>query len=257
MARVYRRLGVTRAAIVTPAEHNVDATELGRFAAMADRWWDPDGPCAPLHAINPLRLAWIERQAGDLAGRTVADVGCGGGILSEAMAERGANVVGIDLAADAIDAARAHAADRGVAVDYRVMATEDLAGESPRGFEVVTCMEMLEHVPHPDAVVGGCAQLLEPGGIAVFSTINRTPKAWLEAIVGAEYVLGLLPRGTHAYAQFIRPRELARWGRDAGLVERDATGLTYNPLSQRYRLCDAVDVNYMMALRLPSGDDDG
>ncbi len=241
---------------MAPPERNADAAELGRFAALAERWWDPAGPCAPLHAINPLRLAWIERQAGDLSGRAVADIGCGGGILSEAMAQRGADVVGIDLAADAIDAARAHAADGGVAVDYRVMAAEELAREAPAAFDVVTCMEMLEHVPAPEAVVAACAQLLKPGGIALLSTINRTPKAWLEAIVGAEYVLGLLPRGTHTYANFIRPHELARWGREAGLVELDAIGLTYNPLTQRYRLCEAVDVNYMLALRLPSGDDD-
>ncbi len=237
-------------------QRNADATELGRFAAMAERWWDPEGPCAPLHAINPLRLAWIERQAGGLAGRAVADVGCGGGILSEAMAQRGADVVGIDLAADAVDAARAHAGETGVSVDYRVMAAEELAHAAPAGFDVVTCMEMLEHVPEPRAVVRACAELLVPGGIAVLSTINRTPKAWFEAIVAAEYVLALLPRGTHAYAQFIRPRELARWGREAGLVELDTIGVTYNPLTRQYRLCGSVDVNYMLAMRLPSGDDD-
>ena len=233
---------------------NVDAEELRKFGDLAARWWDPDGPCAPLHAINPLRLGWIEQQAGGLAGRRVADVGCGGGILSESMAERGAEVVGIDLAGDALGAARAHAHEQGIEVDYREVSAEQLAADEPGAFDVVTCMEMLEHVPDPSAVVHACAALVRPGGTVVLSTINRSPRAWLFAVVGAEYLLGLLPRGTHEYARLIRPAELAGWTRQAGLDIVANRGLTYNPLTRRYRLCDDIGVNYMLACTASAND---
>ncbi|MDZ7786642.1 MAG: bifunctional 2-polyprenyl-6-hydroxyphenol methylase/3-demethylubiquinol 3-O-methyltransferase UbiG [Halofilum sp. (in: g-proteobacteria)] len=236
--------------------HNADPGEIDKFDRLAADWWDPDGECAPLHAINPLRLGWIERQAGGLRGRAVVDIGCGGGILSESMAQRGARVTGIDLAADAIEAARGHAAQAGVEVDYRVAAAEDLAATLAGGFDVVTCMELLEHVPDPAAIVAACARLARPGGTVVFATINRTPKAWVQAIVGAEYLLGLLPRGTHEYARLVRPSELARWARAAGLDVTDSSGLTYNPLTRRYRLTGDIDVNYMLACHAPRGDDD-
>lgn len=239
--------------ITEPTGHdpgaNADPAELDKFGRVADRWWDPEGECKPLHQINPLRLGWIERQAGGLEGRRVADIGCGGGILAEAMARVGAEVTGIDLAQGAITAARAHAAEHGIAVDYREQSAEALAAEQAGTFDVVTCMEMLEHVPDPAAVVTACARLARPGGTIVFSTINRTRRAWLEAIVGAEYVLGLLPRGTHHFDRLIRPSELARWARAAGLEVGATEGLTYNPVTRHYRLCDGVDVNYMMACR--------
>jgi len=241
---------------MAPPQRNVDPDELGHFSRLAEHWWDPTGPCAPLHAINPLRLSWIEQQAGSVRGRAVADIGCGGGILAEAMARHGGHVVGIDLAADAIDAARAHAQADGIGVDYRLLDAESLAAQAPRAFDVVTCMEMLEHVPDPRAIVAACARLLRPGGIAVLSTINRTPKAWLEAIVGAEYVLGLLPRGTHRYARFIRPHELSQWARELGLTAIGSSGLSYNPVARRYYLCDSLDVNYMLAFHSGPADDD-
>ncbi len=248
LARAHRRGGLTVAA----ADPNADPAELRKFADLAARWWDPHGECAPLHAINPLRLAWIEARAGGLGGRRVIDVGCGGGILAESMARRGAEVTGIDLAAAAIEAARAHAGDTGVAVDYRVQSAEAAAAEHGAAFDVVTCMEMLEHVPDPAAVVHACAALAKPGGTVVFATINRNPKAWLFAIVGAEYVLGLLPRGTHEYARLIRPSELAGWAREGGLDPGATRGLSYNPLTQRYGLCGDIDVNYMLACRRPA-----
>lgn len=239
---------------MTPASDNADPAELRKFADLAARWWDPDGECAPLHAINPLRLQWIEAQAGALEGRRVVDVGCGGGLLSEAMAARGARVTGIDLADEAVAAARAHAAERGVEVDYRTTSAESLAEEHPGDFDVVTCMEMLEHVPDPGAVVHACAALARPGATLVFSTINRNPKSWLFAIVGAEYVLNLLPRGTHEYARLIRPSELAARARDAGLDPGATRGIAYNPLTRRYHLADDIDVNYMMACRKPADE---
>lgn len=230
---------------------NVDPAEVDRFDALAARWWDPDGECRPLHDINPLRLGWIEHRADGLAGKRTLDVGCGGGILSEAMALRGAGVVGIDLAEQALAVARQHAAETGIAVDYRCIDTEELALEEPASFDVVTCMELLEHVPDPAAIVAACARLAKPGATLVFATINRNPKAWLYAIVGAEYVLGMLPRGTHEYAKLIRPSELAAMARAAGLEPESERGLGYNPLTRRYHLTDDVDVNYMLACRRP------
>ena len=228
---------------------NVDAQELAKFSELAHRWWDPASEFRPLHEINPLRLAWIEELAG-LEGKTVLDVGCGGGILAEAMAARAASVLGIDLATKPLGVARLHALERGVQkIEYREVAVEALAAERPQSFDIVTCMEMLEHVPDPSSVVSACARLLRPGGWAFFSTLNRNPMAFVQAIVGAEYVLGLLPRGTHEYARFIRPSELARWCRDGGLVLQATRGLQYNPLTRRYRLSDDTGVNYLFACR--------
>jgi len=225
---------------------NVDPAELAKFSALAHRWWDPHSEFRPLHEINPLRLAHIERLAGGLAGKHALDVGCGGGILAEAMAGRGAKVTGIDLADKPIKVAMIHAAETSSTVDYRVVSAEALAEEMPGAFDVVTCMEMLEHVPDPPSTVRACAQLVKPGGHVFFSTINRNPKSFLFAIVGAEYVLSLLPKGTHEYARFIRPSELARACRDAGLEVADLTGMTYNPFSKAYSLGRDVDVNYLM-----------
>jgi len=228
---------------------NYDSAELAKFSALAHRWWDPTSEFRPLHEINPLRLAHIERLAGGLAGKRVLDVGCGGGILAEAMAAKGAQVTGIDLADRALKVAQLHAIEVGSAVDYRLVSAEDLAAEAPEGFDVVTCMEMLEHVPQPASVVAACARLAKPRGHVFFSTINRNPKSFLFAIVGAEYVLRLLPKGTHEYARFIRPSELARDCRAAGLAVEDLTGMTYNPISKRYALGRDVDVNYLLACR--------
>jgi len=228
---------------------NYDAAELAKFSALAHRWWDPTSEFRPLHEINPLRLAHIERLAGGLAGKRVLDVGCGGGILAEAMAAKGAQVTGIDLAERALKVAQLHAIEVGSGVDYRLGSAEDLAAEAPEGFDIVTCMEMLEHVPRPPGVVAACARLAKSGGHVFFSTINRNPKSFLFAIVGAEYVLRLLPKGTHEYARFIRPSELARDCRAAGLAVADLTGMTYNPISKRYALGRDVDVNYLLACR--------
>lgn len=236
--------------------HNADPEELRKFSDLAERWWDPEGDFRPLHELNPLRLGWIERQAGGLAGRRVADIGCGGGILAESMAQRGASVLGVDLAEAALAVARIHADESGTEVEYRAVSAEALADEMPGAFDVVTCMEMLEHVPDPAAVVDACARLVRPGGRVVFATINRNPKSWLFAIVGAEYVLRLLPRGTHAYEKLIRPSELAHWARQAGLDVTASRGLTYNPITRHYRLCDDIDVNYMIACTRAAGDDD-
>jgi 2-polyprenyl-6-hydroxyphenyl methylase/3-demethylubiquinone-9 3-methyltransferase len=232
-----------------PPETNADPAELAKFSALAHRWWDPTSEFRPLHEINPLRLAHIEKLAGGLAGKRVLDVGCGGGILAEAMAARSANVTGIDLSARALTVARLHALEVGSTVEYRDLSAEDLAAESPQAFDVVTCMEMLEHVPQPASVVRACATLVKPGGRVFFSTLNRNAKSFLFAIVGAEYVLRLLPKGTHEYARFIRPSELARDCRAAGLEVDDITGMTYNPLTRRYALGRDADVNYLLACR--------
>ncbi len=231
---------------------NVDAQELAKFSELAHRWWDPESEFRALHEINPLRLNWIDELA-TLRGKQVLDVGCGGGILAEAMARRAGHVTGIDLAAKPLGVARLHALEAGVDnLDYREIATEALAAEKPRAFDVITCMEMLEHVPDPAAVVQACQTLVKPGGWVFFSTLNRNPKAFLFAIVGAEYVLRLLPRGTHEYARFIRPSELARWCRDAGLVTQGTRGLEYNPFTKRYRLSADTSVNYLVACRRPA-----
>lgn len=224
---------------------NVDPREVSKFDDLAHRWWDPEGEFKPLHEINPLRLDYVERRA-PLAGARVLDVGCGGGILAESMARRGAMVTGIDMAPGPLEVARMHLLESGLEVDYRQMPVEQLAEEMPAAFDVVTCMEMLEHVPDPASVVAACARLVKPGGHVFFSTINRNPKSFLFAIVGAEYLLRLLPRGTHEYARFIKPSELNRWVRAAGLETRHMGGLSYNPLTREYRLDDDVQVNYLM-----------
>ena len=230
---------------------NVDAQELAKFSELAHRWWDPESEFRPLHQINPLRLDWLDGLAG-LRGKQVLDVGCGGGILAEAMARRAAQVTGIDLAAKPLGVARLHALEAGVLnLNYREIATEALAAESPASFDVVTCMEMLEHVPDPAAVVQACASLAKPGGWVFFSTLNRNPKAFLFAIIGAEYLLRLLPKGTHEYARFIRPSELARWSREAGLQLQGSRGMEYNPLTRRYGLSSDTSVNYLLACRKP------
>ena len=228
---------------------NYDPAELAKFSALAHRWWDPKSEFRPLHEINPLRLDHIDRLCGGLAGRRVLDVGCGGGILAEAMAGKGAAVTGIDLAERPLKVAALHALETGSRVDYRLASAEELAAESPEAFDVVTCMEMLEHVPQPPSVVAACARLVKPGGWVFFSTINRNPKSFLFAIVGAEHVLRLLPKGTHEYARFIRPAELAADCRAARLTVADLTGMTYNPFSKRYALGRDVDVNYLVGTR--------
>lgn len=228
---------------------NADAQELAKFSELAHRWWDPESEFRPLHQINPLRLEWIDGLA-QLRGKQVLDVGCGGGILAEAMAGRAAGVTGIDLATRPLGVARLHALETGTMnVDYREIAAETLAAESPAAFDVVTCMEMLEHVPAPSSVVAACSTLVKPGGWVFFSTINRNPKSFLFAIVGAEYVLELLPKGTHEYARFIRPSELARWCRDAGLEIEGTRGMEYNPFTKRYWLSGDTSVNYLFACR--------
>jgi 2-polyprenyl-6-hydroxyphenyl methylase/3-demethylubiquinone-9 3-methyltransferase len=231
---------------------NADPQELAKFSELAHRWWDADGEFRPLHQINPLRLDWIARQCG-LSGVRVLDVGCGGGILADAMARRGAEVLGIDLADKPLKVAQLHALEaEPAALDYRLISAEALAEELPGHFDAVTCMEMLEHVPDPASVVRACARLAKPGASVFFSTINRNPKSFLFAILGAEYVLSLLPKGTHEYARFIRPSELAQWCRDAGLEPSAASGLEYNPLTRRYRLSADTGVNYMLACRAPA-----
>ena len=230
---------------------NVDSGEISKFDAIAARGWDPPGEMAPLHVINPLRTRYIEKAAGGLKGKRVVDVGCGAGILSEALAARGAQVLGIDMAEDVLDAARRHLRESKLAVEYRAAAAEALAAEQAGAFDLVTCLEMLEHVPDPSAVVAATAQLVKPGGTVVFSTINRNPKAWALAIVAAEYILNLVARGTHDYAKLIRPSELDRWARAAGLEVVEIRGMTYNPLLKSARLSDDCDVNYLMHCRRP------
>lgn len=227
---------------------NVDEAELRKFSSAAHRWWDESGEFSALHAINPLRLAWIDALAGGLRDKKVLDVGCGGGLLSEAMARCGARVMGIDLSEKSLQVARLHALESQVSqLDYRHVSAEDLATEQPGSFDVVTCLEMLEHVPAPASIVQACSQLVKPGGWVFFSTLNRNPKSFLMAIVGAEYILGLVPRGTHEYLRFIRPSELAAWCRQADLSVCGISGLSYDPFSRRYRLGTRPDVNYLLA----------
>ena len=231
---------------------NADPQELAKFSDLAHRWWDTESEFRPLHQINPLRLAWIDDHA-HIAGTRVLDVGCGGGILADAMARRGANVLGIDLASKPLKVAQLHALEAGTLdVDYREVAAEALAVEQPAAFDSVTCMEMLEHVPDPSSIVAACATLVRPGGWVFFSTINRNAKAFLFAVVGAEHLLQLLPKGTHEYARFIRPSELAQWCRSAGLELADTRGMQYNPITKRYWLSGDTSVNYLIACRKPA-----
>jgi 2-polyprenyl-6-hydroxyphenyl methylase / 3-demethylubiquinone-9 3-methyltransferase len=224
---------------------NVEVAEVNKFAELAHQWWDTQGVFKPLHQLNPLRLNYIDSRA-QLAGKQVLDVGCGGGILSESMAQGGAQVTGIDLAEKSLQVAQLHALEANVQLDYRCVAVEALAQEKPQTFDVVTCMEMLEHVPDPASVVRACAALVKPGGHVFFSTLNRNAKAYLMAVVGAEYVLNLLPRGTHDYSKFIKPSELAAWMRQSGLELQHQTGVTYNPLNKQYSLTTDTSVNYML-----------
>jgi len=245
-------------------EANVDPGEIAKFEALAERWWDPEGDFKPLHAINPLRLGYIERRIGGgrspaaatgdaspLAGKRVLDIGCGGGILAESLAARGARVTAIDLATAPLAVARVHARESGVAVSYERAGAEAFAATHPGAFDIVTCLEMLEHVPDPASTVAACARLARPDGDLFFATINRNPKAYLLAIVGAEHVLKLLPKGTHDYAKFLRPSELDRFARASGLLLEDIIGMHYNPLTGRYRLGPGVDVNYLAHFRRP------
>jgi len=224
---------------------NVDPAEVAKFDALASRWWDPDGEFRSLHEINPLRLDWI-RQHVQLSGSTVVDIGCGGGILAESMASAGATVTGIDMAEGPLAVARLHQHESGAEVDYRQATAEELAAEAAESFDIVTCLEMLEHVPDPSLVIESCAEMVKPGGHVFFSTINRNPKSFAFAIVGAEYVLKLLPAGTHEYEKFIRPSELESWARPAGLSLKDSIGMHYNPLTKEYSLGENLDVNYLM-----------
>lgn len=224
---------------------NFEAAELDKFSVMAHKWWDKNSEFKPLHDINPLRLQYIDQHVG-LQDKRVLDVGCGGGILSESMAQRGAIVTGIDLGEKALNVAKLHSLESGVFVDYQKVSAEALAEATPDSYDVVTCLEMLEHVPNPASIIRACATLVKPGGYVFFSTIHRNPKAYLHAVIGAEYLLRMLPRGTHDYAKFIKPSELATWMRQAGLTLRDQIGLQYNPLTKQYRLGSDVSVNYMV-----------
>jgi 2-polyprenyl-6-hydroxyphenyl methylase / 3-demethylubiquinone-9 3-methyltransferase len=224
---------------------NVEAAEVNKFADLAHQWWDAQGVFKPLHQLNPLRLDYIDSRA-SVNGKQVLDVGCGGGILSESMARRGARVLGIDMAERSLEVAQLHALEAEIQIEYRCIAVEALAEEKPASFDIVTCMEMLEHVPDPASVVRACAALVKPGGHLFFSTLNRNAKAYLMAVIGAEYVLNLLPKGTHDYAKFIRPSELAAWLRQSGLELQHQTGVTYNPLNKQYSLTADTSVNYML-----------
>ena len=241
--------GMSQISSNTTDATNVDQAELAKFSALAHRWWDLEGEFAALHQLNPLRLGWIDGIAG-LSGKRALDVGCGGGILTDAMARKGADALGVDLATKSLRVAQLHALEAQTPnVKYREVSVEDLAGEDPAGFDVVTCMEMLEHVPDPASVVRACGQLVKPGGWVFFSTINRNAKAFALAIVGAEYLLNMVPRGTHDYLRFLKPAEIAGWARQAGLSMQHSKGLRYNPLSRRFSLNEDTSVNYMLALR--------
>ena len=232
-----------------PLSGNVDQAELDKFSALASRWWDPKSEFKPLHAINPLRLNWIKDLIGGLEGKSIIDVGCGGGILAESMAVGGATVTGIDLAEKSLKVAKLHGLESGVPVTYRNISAEDMALEHPGQFDVVTCMEMLEHVPDPGSIIRACSTMVKPGGWVFFSTLNRNPKSFLFAIVGAEYILRLLPRGTHSWKNFIRPSELASSARGAGLEPHQMLGMSYNPITEHYSLGQDTSVNYLMATR--------
>ena len=232
---------------------NVDQAELAKFDALASRWWDPEGEFRPLHQINPLRLDWIRRHV-NLAGTKALDIGCGGGILAEAMTAAGAQVTAIDMAEGPLAVARLHQLESGVEVDYRRSTAEELAAAEQGHYDIVTCLEMLEHVPDPSQVIRSCAELVRPGGDVVFSTINRNPKSFVFAIVGAEYILRLLPKGTHEYEKFIKPSELEQWARNAGLQLKSSIGLHYNPFTKDYSLGGNLDVNYMMHFTRPDSE---
>jgi len=225
---------------------NIDQRELDKFGHLAARWWDKDSEFKPLHDINPLRLGYVEKFVGHLENKAILDVGCGGGILSEGMAKNGATVSGIDMSDAPLNVAKLHLHESNLTIDYQKITVEELAAQQPASFDVVTCMEMLEHVPDPVSVIEACYQLVKPNGHVFFSTINRNPKSYLFAIVGAEYILNMLPRGTHDYAKFIRPSELANWSRRAGLTVKDITGMSYNPFTQHYWLNKDTSVNYLI-----------
>jgi 2-polyprenyl-6-hydroxyphenyl methylase/3-demethylubiquinone-9 3-methyltransferase len=231
--------------------NNVDPGEISKFEKLAARWWDPNSEFKPLHDINPLRLDYIEAQTGrqGLKGKKILDVGCGGGLLTEAMARRGAIVTGIDMGKAPLNVARLHRHESGLEIDYRQVTAEHLAEQQPHSYDVVTCLEMLEHVPDPAAVIRACAQLLRDDGQLFLSTINRNPKAWLFAVIGAEYLLNILPKGTHEYSKFIRPSEMESWARASGLQLADLTGMSYNPLTREYSLGPDVSVNYLASFR--------
>lgn len=231
---------------MTTDTHNVDHAEISKFDQLASRWWDPNSEFRPLHEINPLRVEWINDQA-PIAGKMIIDVGCGGGILAESMAARGANVTGIDMAPTPLQIAKLHLLESGQQVEYLQITAEDMAETHAGQFDIVTCMEMLEHVPDPASVVNACARLVKPGGMVFMSTINRNTKSFAMAIVGAEYILNLLPKGTHEYGKFIRPSELTAWSRAAGLATGDMTGMHYNPITRSYTLGPGVDVNYLLS----------
>ena len=228
------------------SEVNVDPAEIDKFQSIASRWWDLESEFKPLHEINPLRVDYIERQAGGLAGKEVVDIGCGGGILAEALAQRGARVTGIDMAEMSLKVARMHLHESELEVDYQLTTAEAFAEDNGPGFDIVTCLELLEHVPDPGSVIDAATRLLKPGGLLFLSTINRNPKSFAFGIIGAEYLLGLLPRGTHEYRRFIKPSEMAARLRANGMRPRDITGLTYNPLTRHYALASDIDVNYLV-----------